>query len=587
MSASEDILDVAIVGGGISGLYAGWRLRTGEGSGKARGRVVLFEGSGRTGGRLLTWYPFPDRPELHAELGGMRFFAQQELVWGLVTRQFADKLQGPIKFHVTDPNGNNLWYLRETILKGPDFNDPERVPYRQDAQARYAGPSAIIQNVIASVMAENRVEIAALLGGRTAPRTREDWDAVKPVLRYRGRRLWNVGFWNLLYDLLSPESYTYVTDAFGYSSLTNNWNAAEAMQSIAIDFTENPDYQTLAEGYGYLPRLIRDAFVAAGGEVRLRQPVTAVERDDDGVFTLSIGGGAAVRARRVILAMPRRSLELLRPSALWNPDRTIGTRGRSLREYLESVIPYPAFKMFMAYERAWWHQPPMSIAAGRSVSDLPLRQTYYFPPVPAFPVGQPPPDGPALLMTSYDDYTSVPFWRTLEAPEKYKAEANAAFGAAVSAHAFTAERTAAPSFRAHVDETTAALEEDPGFNIAPPEMVRYAQQQLRLLHFNQALPDPLPLPGRSAYFLAAYQDWGHDPYGGGWNFWAPSVDVKDVMEVMRRPFGAEADLYVVGEAYSGSQAWAEGALTLAEKTLQDHFGLARPSWLRADYYLGY
>jgi hypothetical protein len=50
------------------------------------------------------------------------------------------------------------------------------------------------------------------------------------------------------------------------------------------------------------------------------------------------------------------------------------------------VIPYPAFKLFLAYKTSyktpWWRLPPVRIAAGRNVSDLPIRQTYYFPPVP-------------------------------------------------------------------------------------------------------------------------------------------------------------------------------------------------------------
>ena len=57
----SEILDVAIVGGGISGLYAGWRLLTGKtgDSHKLPGKkIVVYELSGRTGGRLLTWYPF-------------------------------------------------------------------------------------------------------------------------------------------------------------------------------------------------------------------------------------------------------------------------------------------------------------------------------------------------------------------------------------------------------------------------------------------------------------------------------------------------------------------------------------------------
>ena len=51
---SEDILDVAIVGGGVSGVYAAWRLRTDPPKGKPQPNVQVFEQSQRIGGRLLS-----------------------------------------------------------------------------------------------------------------------------------------------------------------------------------------------------------------------------------------------------------------------------------------------------------------------------------------------------------------------------------------------------------------------------------------------------------------------------------------------------------------------------------------------------
>ena len=74
-------VDVAVVGGGIGGIYAGWRLMTSpRGAGlatnwaKARGnlKVALFEGSDRIGGRLLSARS-PLMPDTTAEMGGMRY----------------------------------------------------------------------------------------------------------------------------------------------------------------------------------------------------------------------------------------------------------------------------------------------------------------------------------------------------------------------------------------------------------------------------------------------------------------------------------------------------------------------------------
>jgi protoporphyrinogen oxidase len=91
-AVTDEILDVTIVGGGVSGIYSGWRLLTDEprrlkilGRPVSNGRklrVKLSEGSCRIGGRLLS----AQAPGMstRCELGGMRFVSAQERVVSLV-----------------------------------------------------------------------------------------------------------------------------------------------------------------------------------------------------------------------------------------------------------------------------------------------------------------------------------------------------------------------------------------------------------------------------------------------------------------------------------------------------------------------
>src|ERR1700761_295830 len=75
-------VDVAIVGGGVGGIYTGWRLMTSPlGTGLAaewasardgKLEVALFEGSDRIGGRLLSARS-AHMPDTTAEIGGMRY----------------------------------------------------------------------------------------------------------------------------------------------------------------------------------------------------------------------------------------------------------------------------------------------------------------------------------------------------------------------------------------------------------------------------------------------------------------------------------------------------------------------------------
>src|ERR1700690_415614 len=73
--ANTDI-DVAIVGGGVAGTYAAWRLA----SEQPRLRVALFEMSDRIGGRLRS-LAFREAPNLVCEAGGMRFLPAHKHVF--------------------------------------------------------------------------------------------------------------------------------------------------------------------------------------------------------------------------------------------------------------------------------------------------------------------------------------------------------------------------------------------------------------------------------------------------------------------------------------------------------------------------
>ena len=50
----------------------------------------------------------------------------------------------------------------------------------------------------------------------------------------------------------------------------------------------------------------------------------------------------------------------------------------------------------------------------------------------------------------------------------------------------------------------------------------------------------MTIPDNPDWFLAAYKDWSVDPFGGGWNFWSPLVDVEEVMTRMRQPLARRA-----------------------------------------------
>ena len=120
----NEILDYAIIGGGVSGLYSGWRLLRDSPVGSRRPTVELFELSDRIGGRLLSVVP-PGIPNAHVELGGMRVIYPDH-IWliSLIDELGLETLPLP----ADEPQ--NICYIRGEKLRMYELTDAEKLPYR-------------------------------------------------------------------------------------------------------------------------------------------------------------------------------------------------------------------------------------------------------------------------------------------------------------------------------------------------------------------------------------------------------------------------------------------------------------------------
>src|SRR5262249_59632907 len=87
-----------------------------------------------------------------------------------------------------------------------------------------------------------------------------------------------------------------------------------------------------------------------------------------GTFELRFEGGSTYKARALILAMPRRSLELISSPLLSDPV---------VAGLIKSVTPRPLFKLFTTYKSPWWLAA--GVQAGRTVTDLPGPPTHPWP----------------------------------------------------------------------------------------------------------------------------------------------------------------------------------------------------------------
>jgi hypothetical protein len=207
---------------------------------------------------------------------------------------------------------------------------------------------------------------------------------------------------------------------------------------------------------------------------------------------------------------------------------------------VRSVTPRPLFKLFTTYMEPWWL--PAGVQAGRTTTDLPVRQTYYWP----MDDGKPALSGRAMLMASYDDGLNIGFWDGFRPKH----------GLHWRGHD---EKAAMAWFQSpHKDDDPDCKEWYD--NQAPSAMVAEVQRQIAAIHGLKFVPKVED---------ASFKDWGDDPFGGGWNSWNIGVRSPEVKEQILKP--ADAPVYICGEAYSDAQGWVEGALQTADMMLEKWF----------------
>ncbi|MQA36668.1 flavin monoamine oxidase family protein [Rugamonas aquatica] len=556
-------LDVAIVGAGISGIYSAYRLTT-EGA-STGSQVQVFDMNTRIAGRLES-VRLPGMPTVQGELGGMRYLTSQKIVTTLIEEVFADQMEA-IDFPMGDP-AYLYMYLRKDRCKQNAWTEAQSkgqkllTRYYLDDDDIGFSADQLFSKVIYDVLTadpwfrENFGQHVRQVDAYNyvIELTLRQWDEIKPYLTYQfegspyDKRLVNdIGFWNLLKDQVSQEGYTFLSTAGGYYSNTINWNAAEAFPYMIGDFSAGAEYKTIAEGfdstvYAMANEYMRHEGACIWSENKLltfnqQHPQSATHRYELVFLNLRSNQQWRVYANRLVLAMPRHSLELLdQDNFFFNVNENT-----ELNKNIRSVIKEPAFKILMGFDTPWWRE--LGITAGHSITDLPMRQCYYF--------GTAKVTDHSMLLGSYGDMETETFWKALsDDPVKFRPRAT----------------------------KMASQREVEALNdvAASDTMVKEIVKELRELH---GVGIPLP-------YVTWFKDWGDDPFGAGYHAWKAGYKVQDVMPYMRKPLATE-DIHICGEAYSDQQGWVEGAFCEAEKMLQSYFGLPRPSWLPADYYLGW
>jgi hypothetical protein len=647
----------SIFGAGAAGLYTAWRLLKGKSKEQNNNKMLVegdvlelfdwgqyffsnkYPGTRAPGARVCTWHYNDDKDNSYLELGGMRYSFWDGTPKGeghrLVTQTIEDlKLD---KYSVPfNESADPLMSLRTRNTYISDVTSNRPAPYAADHYAADTQPDDGFTTIESVAITEEH-----------GPKSRRQWckfyedgriniDMPESSIFQKGDLLKDIGYWNLGYDMLGQEGFSYLSDGNGYSSNVVNSNSAQSFQ-VNDEFTPGTEYKTLTKGYSYMFDALFDEVVklaekqgitfAYSPNIRLRSILknqgkilftTATRDNPDKLFESKTCDAA-------FMAMPRAAIEQVAEATRYIDTDALDAidvlNHEEVQLYLESVIMEPSYKIGMFFDTPWWRT-----ASEGGTAKYPAKLTSYFladqgvcelkaqnfPDKYIEAIEQA--DDPKILLTTYND--KADFLEVVQAntQQRLTVKEQTLLLSVAELDTIGPSITDMPirqvvyfgdnatndkgkkiyGLLASYDDMTyttfwKALELGPKAQRKIPEsrdyqtlvgprkatsvMVKALRKQMAALHFGpQSDYSAVPEP-----LETRYMDWSLPPFNAGYHAYKSHYNLGDVQRKIRKPsqliYGEDADIFIVGETYSNDQAWVEGAFCTAESVLNDFFGI--------------
>ena len=538
MKSIPNKTDILIVGAGVSGLYAAWRLLQQDPSRK----VTIIERLNRTGGRLDTDLIKIDDEANEAvvvrdEEGGMRFTYQMEELMSLF---YGLKLCDQI---VDFPMTTNRFFVR-----GRSFTADEAAAnnnaiwselYNLAPAEQNQSPGTILNTIYDRILKANGVDVAP------ANPTPEFWQKFRLEFKWKGITLnkWQMG--GLFSDMgYTKECIDMMVDTVGFQApFLSTVSAGEAWQ-ILEDFPKNPHYHTFKYGFSTLIKALEKEVIDMGGEIFLSTNLDKISKLSKGEYEVELSKVESnkkislntsstektnITASKVILAIASHAMQkvFINSPVLNNADNA-----SQIWEDIHSIVNMRLLKINLYFDKPWWKngetgQP--EITFGPSFTDLPVNAVY-----PFYPVDGPSNTKPAAL-TIYCDYNNTNYWQGLQ-------NVGPLFDSELQREHSKPPQTLFAASQAVTDE---------------------ALKQFKLLFKTHYVPDPV---------MTSYRNWdGEDNFGYAYHQWALNADDKEVIKRMTKLISDE-EIYSCNESWSDMQGWVNGSLRSTDLVLAE-FGL--------------
>lgn len=302
--------DIAIIGGGISGLYSSYRLKKKY----PHKKIALFEMLPILGGRIQTG-SFVGGLFLPG-FGALRI----EPDFQTETHKFLQELQIPVqKIEQGEAKSSSIPDLsrlsseeKDIILKNPD-----------------KGADVVLLELGLKKILHNQWNLETL---DKVNKTRDELiDLFRSTATYKDKPLYQQGAWNVFSDVLSYEAIEFFREKGAYYNMKNdNQNAADWIVLLLN--------QRSMKQPSYLPKLgmiemvnaITQEIKSLGVEIHLNHGLQALHQYDETSVFMQFEDTGHVVAKQVVLSLPQYPLKKLAP---YFPKR--------VATLLESVIPVP------------------------------------------------------------------------------------------------------------------------------------------------------------------------------------------------------------------------------------------------------
>ncbi|SEL31001.1 flavin monoamine oxidase family protein [Nitrosovibrio tenuis] len=376
--------------------------------------------------------------------------------------------------------------------------------------------------------------------------TDEDFVRIRQHARFRGEPLWNLGFWNVLSEVLSHYAVVKIRDWGSYYHFVHeNLNAAEWIIFWLRAIRSTGSLRGIRGGMSRIIWRLLEKLHKAREEnpslciqIQKNTKVTDIQSDGDAInvgFTVTNEEyenkeEQLVRAKRVILALPKRPLEEIS----WGGNPPV-----YLKKALNAVACLPLLKCFFVIERPWWED---NRPLNRYAADLPTRELLYVKSN----------DRTKGLIMVYTDRPAITFWsdylREIECDHQ-------------KSHRDPAENLEDPQLEIQEMAKTWFSRKEKGPDY--PRLWQRFVQFARDYEHHDFTQDRL--------LACGMRDWGKKPFGAAAHGWLPGVMSWKHIEYLEAfsldQDNARSNVHICGEAFSDYQGFIEGALRSATRVL--------------------